>query len=89
MAQSYDQHKCSSNQVNYGNKDGPSEVGCEVLTPRVHGLPVQLRMLHHCAALHILSSPRRFVMFCCSFVQKSFANHQLIRKTSKLLRAAT
>ena len=32
----------------------PGEASEEVLAPGVHGLPVQLRVLHHCAGLHIL-----------------------------------
>lgn len=41
---------------NGNNIDKPGEVGCKVFAPRVHGLLVELWVLHHCAALHILLS---------------------------------
>ena len=40
--------------VEMGVGRGPGKAGSEVLAAHVHGLPVQLWMLHHCAALHIL-----------------------------------
>lgn len=48
-------HGCSNNAIcGLSQERRPGEGGSEVLTPHVHGVPVQLGMLHHSAALHIL-----------------------------------
>ena len=40
-------------------REEPGEAGAEVLAARIHGLPVKLWVLHHCAAPHILRATQQ------------------------------